>query len=278
MSKVILYRGDSTEIDEFDFHKTDRHCLLGQGIYLTSKKQVGESYRTKGVRRQWDMPFVLFQGKAQDRPTAIEKAFEEFYRTWWRAIREGREKLSKEKDEKQARVYYQSLVNDNQIVADYTRGYIAPPSWSSSQVKMDQHRRQERDMQVVCKLTSQVGALSKFEFDASYFNSSVLKVGDPASKEIRELLLDKGIDLSKKPVAQPDYSYYNTWGSRAGPSLLSALGYRGIANRSTTIRSIFEPYGYIGFEYDGGVLVGGLGRHRAFCIWDDDYVNAHRIS
>lgn len=277
MEKVILYRGDSSEIDEFDFHKTSKYCLLGQGIYLTNKKQVGDSYRTKGAPNSRNTPFVLFEGKAQDRPTAIEKAFEQFHHTWWRSLREGQAQLSKEKDEKQARAYYQTLVSDNLVVAEYTRGYVAPPSWSG-RVKMDQHRRQERDIKVVCKLTSQVGSLSRFEFEASHFNSSVLKVEEPTSREVRELLLDKGIDLSKAPVVEPSYSYRNTWGSRAAPSLITSLGFRGIANRSTTIRSILEPYGIIGFEYDGGVLVGGLGRHRAFCIWDDGYVNAHRIS
>jgi hypothetical protein len=38
-----------------------------------------------------------------------------------------------------------------------------------------------------------------------------------------------------------------------------------------------KAIGYQGFRYDGGLLVGGLGRHDAYSMWDADFVNSHRV-
>ena len=43
------------------------------------------------------------------------------------------------------------------------------------------------------------------------------------------------------------------------------------------VQSIVEPYGIIGFEYDGGSRLGGGYTHRAFCIWDEEFVNNHIV-
>lgn len=50
MTDILLYRGDSTHIDEFLFSKTNKTCLLGKGFYLTDSGEVGHSYRTKNQR------------------------------------------------------------------------------------------------------------------------------------------------------------------------------------------------------------------------------------
>lgn len=45
MSKLRLYRGDSTKVVKFDFNKTRKYSLVGQGIYLTNSIKIAQSYR-----------------------------------------------------------------------------------------------------------------------------------------------------------------------------------------------------------------------------------------
>jgi len=41
-------------------------------------------------------------------------------------------------------------------------------------------------------------------------------------------------------------------------------------------RRALQEYGYRGFEYPGGMITQGV-RHRAFCVWDEDFVNEHKM-
>lgn len=45
---TILYRGDSSNIGEFDFDQTDSQALVGRGLYLTSSQEVAMDYTIKG--------------------------------------------------------------------------------------------------------------------------------------------------------------------------------------------------------------------------------------
>lgn len=71
MSTLTLYRGDAEKIREFSFHKTNKHCLFGPGIYLTNKQKVADSYRTKGGRSHSLYSTTLFSGHAKDRTEAL---------------------------------------------------------------------------------------------------------------------------------------------------------------------------------------------------------------
>lgn len=53
MDYLTLYRGDYTRIRKFAFHKTNRNCFVGQGIYLTDSIEIADTYRTKGA--DWDI-------------------------------------------------------------------------------------------------------------------------------------------------------------------------------------------------------------------------------
>lgn len=54
MSKLRLYRGDSTKIVKFDFNKTRKYSLVGQGIYLTNSIKIAQSYREKNTSSRND--------------------------------------------------------------------------------------------------------------------------------------------------------------------------------------------------------------------------------
>lgn len=39
---------------------------------------------------------------------------------------------------------------------------------------------------------------------------------------------------------------------------------------------IFRSYGYIGFKYNGGIFTGSS-RHNAYSVWDEDFINSHKV-
>lgn len=47
-NSVILYRGDSSEIEKFDSNKFDNKAIYGLGLYLTDNKNIAYSYTLKG--------------------------------------------------------------------------------------------------------------------------------------------------------------------------------------------------------------------------------------
>ena len=275
-SKLRLYRGDYEKIDEFDFHKTNKHCLVGPGVYLTSKATVAETYRTKGKpyhHRAPDLDHELFSGAAKDRSEAIDKGFERFYNSWWPHHFRPKGPFNKATDEAKAREFYKFLRDEGKLKAEYT---TVQNAWNSTKGPM-------------LKVTlagvegyEPPGYVSVFDFEATHFNSSVLKVERDLTPDIREVLLDANVKLVSEHTDVPiRIARRSPPIPRSGvlprplASLVSRIGYSGIASQSMKIRSALEPYGYIGFEYDGGTITAGI-RHRAFCIWNDEYVNRHR--
>jgi hypothetical protein len=47
-NKIILYRGDSTYIDNFNYEKFEATAIYGLGLYLTDNKRVAYTYTLKG--------------------------------------------------------------------------------------------------------------------------------------------------------------------------------------------------------------------------------------
>lgn len=61
LTETLLYRGDSTTIDQFDLAKTEKYALFGAGIYLTSDPQVAHDYTVTGSHEH-----ILYPRKASD--------------------------------------------------------------------------------------------------------------------------------------------------------------------------------------------------------------------
>jgi hypothetical protein len=49
------------------------------------------------------------------------------------------------------------------------------------------------------------------------------------------------------------------------------------AKRKKNLISAFKRYGVKDFEYHGGRLIGGLGHHRAFSVWNDHWLHEFRV-
>lgn len=283
MSKqLILYRGDSTVIDEFKFKKTKSTCLVGQGIYLTNSEKIADTYRKKGNwSRKSHRVEVLFNESAFNRLDAYERAFMSFINVDGlpkfedvnvyvlkvkidNPKRHGELSKKEQKALQQYRALYDQLKDDEKITAEYT-----------STLK-DSHGR--RPIKVEYHHGEPTGYLSRFVFDEKEFNQSVFKIDQVYDPAFWELIWDNQIQFGRYRTVWPDspikdkdlFIKFNIEQADRNPlNKYFTTIYR-------EIRHVLEPYGYNGFEYSGGIMMGG-NRHRAFCIWDEQWVNKHLV-
>lgn len=279
MDTLKLYRGDFEKIKQYDFHKTNKNCYVGPGVYLTSKVAVAESYRTKGNYDSKNPNRVLFDGKAKDRNDAYEKGFAYFFERYYLAdLFENRPDLKKSvtnKDKLKPTSYsqYRMLIADGKIKADYTS---SPNRFGSND---------NCTLKVVYDVPLKDGYVTEFSFEKVPFEASVIRIDrpikDPTFWEImfdHEATFGRPTDDFKKEVSRSDYINLNVNKPPVWQGVNNFLGTVSFDQKDLpAIRRAIQPYGYRGFEYTGGSVIGGFGNHRAFCIWDDDYVNEHRV-
>lgn len=295
MGQLLLYRGDAEEIDEFQFHKTNKHCLVGQGIYLTTKVEVADSYRSKGARDYSKFDFDAHRSYTYsvkgfgDRSGALKQFFLMFA-DCWRAREYGLRSKDwdvpfRRGDEERARLEYRDLIEEGQIQAKYEG------STTNRSIRVSLRRG----------YFGTTGHLSAFLFDSKVFEPSMFKVEGPIRDPFFwELMWDHGI-----PVGQPQKSkdFYIGINSQENHTIYSfrrdasawvpysvnmtsaqkhaynvaQRGRRASSKLWVHVRKVIEPYGFRGFEYNGGRHLGGQGNHRAFCVWDEEFINQHRM-
>lgn len=273
MSKLILYRGDSNKIKEFKYKETNKYCLLGQGIYLTNKESVAHTYRTKGTRES--NKEILFSGQSDNRATALEEGF------YWYCIEKWKEDKGcmtkyptdpkqKKKFEDPHRLEYSRLIEKGDIVASYT-DVIGMVQYKSQKVK--------RSLKVVwTKPHVEIGYVTRFEFEEDHFNKAMFHVDQPCyDTTFWTLVYNNGMFVGTPRDNLSDYVKENT-GKKVMPSTI-VPGLLGRVTRPNWLKlqRLLRPLGYLGFEYDGGVRLGGGHRHRAFCVWDENFVNEHKV-
>lgn len=266
MDTIRLYRGDFDKIREFQFSKTKKGCLFGQGVYLTNNRTVADTYRTKGANGQAKATptTVLFDSFAKNRPEALNKAFgvyldEYYYARYGRFAYDAKRKAEREKLADLAREEFDRKVAEGLIVAEYFAA--SDPKTGNRRLRVTQEVRYE------------VGFISVFDFPRKAFESNVLKVDSVIrDRAFWELMWENKTGFGTPYATKEDFVNYNAspWYGKQRTISVSSSTYN-------SIRRVIEPYGYIGFEYNGGGYVGGCGRHRAFVIWDDEFVNAHKV-
>jgi hypothetical protein len=69
VDEATLYRGDSSQIDQFDVTKTDHSALFGKGIYLTDSPDVAGDYTVKASEHVVFSPDI----RAGDQPAHSER-------------------------------------------------------------------------------------------------------------------------------------------------------------------------------------------------------------
>lgn len=264
---LTLYRGDAEKISRFDLSKTDKMCSFGQGVYLTDNVTVAHSYRTKGAKdtSRYYNP-TLFNSSAKDRPDALNKAFLNYVDRYISNNRLGVSHCPRRAPKKHAalsaqlREVFDQLVLDKKIVAEYGAGY--QPSG-------------KRYLTVTQEIDGfDIGYVTEFSFLRSTFEKSIVNV---SSRRIDDHLFweilweHKFFDFGMPEDTLDRYVSVNTKYLSLGARRLEG------ADAWNRMRRILKPYGYRGFEYDGGVITNAAIRHRAFVLWDNDFVNDHKV-
>ena len=272
MPQLILYRGDAEKIREFDFNKTNKYCLFGQGIYLTNKMRVADSYRTKGGRGSI-YSHVLFTGRAKNRNEAFDKGFglfasdlhHELTGKWLsRGLGDASPKFVN-----QAQARYRLLIEEGRIVATYTQ---APYTVRGKYVPV------EPMLEVTYDREQPVGYVTKFAFDEQTFTASMIPIDRPIhDTTFWELMYDRKVDIGVPAADRHAFIVINSDRFAKAVDFGSTIAHNDRTAKFRQIRNAIEPYGYRGFEYSGGLHIGGHGQHRAFVVWDDDYVNQHKV-
>ena len=278
LDNIVLFRGDAEKVDEFDIRRTSRYSLLGRGVYLTDSRSIADTYRSKGLSSFKSGRKVLFEGRANDRKEALEMALPHFADDFFPPIpyntpKAKREVLRKANIEKARKHFYQ-LVDEKQIVAEYL---------SSTQDKY---------LRVSNLSLPAEGYLTEFHFNRRELNTSVIKVdGYIRDEGFWELMWEHNIPVGLESDNKEVYCRINSSAifnlSQSQTTKVSSYWrgeqnlLRGKLNRAaifTKIRHALEPYGYRGLEYSGGRYLGGNRYlHRAFCMWDDEFVNDHKV-
>lgn len=269
MTALVLFRGDAQKIVQFDFHKTDKFCMVGQGVYLTNALSVAQTYRTKGLG--YNRPYsseILFSGSAKDRPDALNKAFDRYFdehlsNNRLHQIHKSSSKKVQDKVRAEVRATFDERVDDGRICASYDTGYS-----------------QERRLRVTQVVEPDVGYVTEFSFNKEVFEATTPNVdGVIKDTQFWEILWDhKFTEFGQLAPSREEFINVNTRDHRY--SLDPGWGKKSFNGTSAEVynrmRRILSPYGYRGFEYQGGVSTGGT-RHRAFCLWDAEFVNDHKV-
>lgn len=194
---IILYRGDSTDIDEFKVSKTNKWCLYGKGIYLTTAAPVAHSYRDKGVpfsvsQRLATLPFsqreyVLLDQQCETKGAALELAKLEYCafreacaqnlptdNATWAKIRaiKGDPRLLAKATNKYAHDWLDVLDSDRLVFTKTT------PSWTGGKSSQGAGVP-AATWKVVLPATrsaARLGRVTKFEFDRLYLERNTVCV------------------------------------------------------------------------------------------------------
>lgn len=270
---ITLYRGDGKNIDEFKFKKTNSGCLLGKGIYLTDKKSVADSYRTKG---EYDGKGKLTSSYRAINKNVAWQVAEEKWLEHRRYQRNFRKTIPLTKEEtvmfkkEFEKMRDQGLFNLARIIENFTTD--KEPGWKWELTELSE---------------TQAGYLSTFVFPEPYFGNNLINFDAEYHQQgFLEILDSPKMWRNSFPRRQwaPSENqlvvdnYFEFRAIREDFPEKNRYTFNPRAMKFTEITGVLRyDYGIHGFEYSGGKRLGG-GRHRAFCIFDEDYVNAHRVS
>lgn len=269
LEQLILYRGDASKIKEFDYNKTNKYCLFGQGIYLTDKLALAESYRGKGEWNALARVTRLTSVPDADRTKAYEKAFEDFFLKiytehlhptplTWPEIKKNRKKL-----EALARPIYQNLVAEGRIKGEYGTYTTSTHDIKTGRIRRTSTKCVHVDYHHVGQVT---GYITEFSFDKKQFLDTMINIDSFIDDEyFWHIAEENELEIMKH---YRDGS--GLWGRKGGQIPHDRLNFK-------QIEKVYSKYGYRGFKYKGGQYTGGMGLHNAFVVWDDDFVNEHIV-
>lgn len=269
MNTLKLYRGDFSKVVEFKVKQTNKHSLLGEGIYLTDSTKVANTYRKKDADlklfsetyRRDEVKFTPF-----NRVTVLEAAFSDWLGKKY-PNEVGTYALFRFKDteinkrrtalKNQHRRTWESMIESRQIVATYIQKDVVT---------------------VEEKPPTTLGYVSVFEFFSEEFEPSIIKVdGDVKDEGLIDFMHSE--KMFSSTARQFDTARSLNFDAYASNLNIPTRMYCYVTDKAReNMRKYLRQRGFKGMEYSGGILVGGYGIHRAFCVWDDDWVNYHKTN
>lgn len=290
METLILFRGDTIEIEEFRFNKTNSHCLLGKGIYLTNRITIAETYRSKGAWQahknfnpeKYQDNVLIEQKVCKNKHEAIEKA-SRVYSTRLYEKRHNKHYSVRTVDKKTRKVEY---IPSKEFL-DFEEK-IGNPEFQrlliSEEVAIEVQNKYEGRLftiKVVNRNKKELGKVAEFHFPKNFLERNIVKTHAMGLDECH-LLWEH--DLHKKAseyssaseFIEKEFTDLTFW--NYSREKIFDIGYDGYGKINwNKFRNILVPFGMIGYEYPGGLATGGS-KHRAFNVWDEDFVNKHRVS
>jgi len=277
MNKIKLYRGDHSKIKEFQVSKTNKRCLVGPGIYLTNNIDVAHSYRIKTgmYSRAWskdtEKELSLEMCKTTNKGEAIAASFSSYFEKYWMVKYQPTKKVSHQafaKYQELARRQYHFDIEDGIVRFTRQKRTVMVENVNLRTSKDQKYlslipRRTRTEDWISCDVDNpnyeKVGYISVFDFDLKEVNSLFVKLGF-----MREVYCsDLFSDITKEHDIQ--------WEQAESGLYVKA----NLAN-ARLAKQYFEPYGYKGIEYCGGSFTNST-RHRAFAVWDEDFINQHFV-
>lgn len=272
MNTIKLYRGDSTKIPEFNVKKTSNGSLLGAGIYLTDSTKVANTYR----RKDTDIKYLTvtyernpIDGKGLvpfNRDTVLEDAFGRWLEKkfpnevgYCSRIRNKPHVVSKALEQYKLthRAQWQDMIGRQKVRATYL---------GKDTIVVEE------------KPDNAVGYTSVFEFFSEEFEPAIIKV-DGRLKDQGFIDFAHDQKLFSSTPRQFDMAKAIGFDVHAQNLDVPTRMYCYVRDKARdSMRKYLQQRGFKGMEYNGGILVGGYGLHRAFCVWDDDWVNYHKTN
>ena len=251
---LTLYRGDYEKIKKFDLNKTNKNCLYGRGIYLTVDPDIAQTYRVKGSGKSY-INNVLWQGVSENRNVAAEFAFQVF------AVChvDGKNIVTGEKAKyvcSQINKEYKKLTPKQistakslwidvreELIIERLNNYIEYNTKSTYQTG---HKV------IWSKRTNNIGFVTKFKFPRYELEHNTVSM----ERSLRVAGIQEIFDWDNE---------HHT--------LIQLIEKNCI--RIADLRKVLEPWGYLGISHMGGIRGGKA--HRVFVLWDDQYVNRHKV-
>lgn len=263
MKTLVLYRGDYSKIKKYETAKTYKHCLFGQGIYLTEDRNVAETYRVKGSNEFYRS--ISFYKEYRNK----EELYADLRRTYCEylySVDSGKQQHQlSDRDKEKAHIVYkhQALLQQDAGFPAYSIKIIKRPNTIAVHVEQ-------------LKTSKPVGYLTEFHFDKDYLLNNIYDIDAPYVRNhdiLREVYGEKKFDEMVRNT-KPSYRGWS-FGDITTENL---LGERSFYTRNLHIltKTLSKEYGVLGYRYNGGYRTGNR-LHAAFSIWDEDYVNEHMV-
>lgn len=256
---IKLYRGDFEKIDTFKVKKTDKRCLYGPGIYLTTDEKVANTYRTKG---QWDLHYISdIAVNAVNKNEAMEKILGMFQELRYKnrlatLLKNGSKDTSKERVNK---------ILQNEFEDGLNRGHLV--------ITRDPYKKEVKGVSMFeftlkDKTPKTHGWVTSFEFEEAYLNKSVIQVDATAiPNNICEILEDSRFWKSEE--AKKEFLKCKSFHTSSRVNTHRMLDH---------VRFIQElqNHGIEGYRHFGGVVTNSR-RHNVYILFNDEFVNMHKV-